>query len=116
MLLPVFAIAQQERTYMGKKYAEEELKSALSLPKNNDLLEKFKLIIPDSATSIAVAEPVLFNIYGKENILFEKPYESYLINNYWVILGSLPKGNKGGTFEIIIDAKNAGVLWISHDK
>ena len=46
----------------------------------------------------------------------QKPYETHLIENHWVISGTLQKGMKGGTFLIIIDARNSKVLKISHGK
>ena len=63
-----------------------------------------------------MAEYILFNIYGKDNIENQKPYETHLIENHWVISGTLQKGMKGGTFLIIIDARNSKVLKISHGK
>ena len=56
------------------------------------------------------------SIYGKENIESQKPYEHYLIKNYWIIAGTLKKDIVGGTFLIIIDARNSKILKITHGK
>ena len=73
-------------------------------------------IINDSATAISIAEPILFTIFGKEHILSEKPYEAYFIEGYWYISGTIPINNKGGGFEIIINAKNCQVIRLTHYK
>jgi len=67
-------------------------------------------------TAISVAEPILFSIYGKDNITKQRPYEIYFIDNYWVIAGTLPKGYLGGTFLIIIDSKDSEIIRITHGK
>jgi len=110
------AYSQNSRTILGKSYAEKELKLALSNEKQHNVVDNKSLIIKDSLTAIKVAEPILFSIYGKKNIESEKPYEIYLIDNYWVIAGTLPKNWRGGTFLIIIDARNSKVLRITHGK
>jgi len=110
------AYSQNKHTILGKSYAEQELKLTLSKEKQHNVVDNKTLIIEDSTTAINVAEPILFKIYGKENIQSEKPYETYLINNYWVITGTLPEDSVGGTFLIIIDARNSQVLRITHGK
>jgi hypothetical protein len=67
-------------------------------------------LIRDSATAISIAEPVLFKVYGKEQILGEKPYKVQRIDGYWHISGTLPEGIKGGVFNIILSAKM--VRWL----
>ena len=101
---------------MGKSYAEKELKLALSKEAQHNVIDNKSPLIKESSTAINIAEPILFSIYGKKNIESEKPYETYLIDNYWIIAGTLPKGMDGGTFLIIIDARNSKVLKITHGK
>ncbi len=101
---------------MGKSHAEKQLKLALSKESQHNVINNKSLLIKDSSTAINVAESILFSIYGKENIESEKPYEIYLIDNYWVIAGTLPEDSSGGTFLIIIDARNSKVLKITHGK
>jgi len=110
------AFSQNDRSLLGKKYAEIELKLALSNESQHNFIYNRELIIKDSSTAIKIVEPILFSIYGKENIESQKPYEIYLIENYWVIAGTLPKDMLGGTFLIIIDARNSKVLKITHGK
>ncbi len=108
--------AQNNRLILGEKYAKEELDAVLAKRPGHNVVDNKELIVKESNTAIKIAEAILFDIYGKENIEEQKPYEKYLIKNYWVISGTLPKGSKGGTFLIIIDAKNAQVLKITHGK
>ena len=71
-------------------------------------------IITDEKTAISIAEPLLFSVYGKENIVKQRPYKIGKVQNYWVISGSLPKPQIGGVFEIIIDSKNGQVIRLTH--
>ena len=73
-------------------------------------------VITDKATAIAVAEPILFKIYGKDQIIKEKPYIVSLVDDYWVLEGSLPKGYVGGTFFIILSSKDGRVIKLVHYK
>ena len=106
-----------DRMILGKQYAERELKATLNEDKSNNVIDNNKIIvIKDSSTAVAIAQPILFGIYGKTNILRQKPYEIYHIDNYWVLIGTLPKGWEGGTFLIIMDDRNCRVLKIIHGK
>jgi hypothetical protein len=107
---------KDNRTILGKSYAEQELKSVLSGKSQHNIIDNKTIIIKDSSTAINVAEPILFSIYGKNNITEQRPYEIYFIDNYWVLTGTLPKGSAGGTFLIIIDSRNSKVLRITHGK
>lgn len=74
------------------------------------------MLISDSITAVQVAEPILFKVYGKANITNEQPYETYLINHYWVIIGTLPKGWLGGTFLLVLDAQDGRIIKLTHGK
>jgi hypothetical protein len=107
---------KNDRTILGKSYAEKELKLALTDVTQHNVIDNKTKIIKDSLTAINVAEPILFSIYGKDNIRKQRPYEAYFVNNYWVICGTLPKNYKGGTFLIIIDSRNSKIIKITHGK
>ena len=104
------------RTVLGKEYAEQELKSSLSDKPQHNIVDNNTVIIKDSLTAISIAEPILFSIYGKDNITKQRPYEIYFIDNYWLIMGTLPSGWKGGTFLIIIDSRDSKIIRITHGK
>lgn len=116
--MPICACAQKnnDRTHLGKQHSEDMLRITLADSSQHNVIKNNNIVIKDSLTAIAVAEPILFGIYGKENIIDQRPYDCYLIDNYWVINGTLPKNTLGGTFLIIFDARNCKILKITHGK
>jgi hypothetical protein len=118
MLLTITAYNQgnNERTALGKSYAKKELMAVLSRKTQHNVINNNTVVIKDSMTAISVAEPILFSIYGKNNIIEQRPYEVYLIDNYWIIWRTLTKNFLGGTFLIILNAKDSKILRISHGK
>lgn len=107
--------AQDSDRWIGnKEYAKEQLEIALE---NKADTTKMKVkLFPKEENAINYAEIVLFELYGKDKIEFEKPYQIYLIDDYWIIFGTLPKGYKGGVFELVFDSWNGKVLRVSHGK
>jgi hypothetical protein len=114
--IQVHTQAGEGRLILGRAYAEQELKSALADTSLHNVVHPGENIIKDSTTAIAVAEPILFGIYGKSNITEQRPYEVYHIDHYWVLTGTLPQGWDGGTFLIIINDRNSEVIRITHGK
>ena len=93
---------------LEKRYAEFQLKKALSQQSDEPILtgEK-KTILNDSISAIKAAEKFLFKIYGKAIIEAQKPYKVYLIDNYWIIWGSYINNE---AFLIILDKRNSNIL------
>lgn len=114
--LTSYGQTKSDRTILGKSNAEQELKTALSEKTQHNFIDNKTAIIKDSVTAISVVEPILFSIYGKDNITKQRPYEIYFIDNYWVIEGTLPQEYKGGTFLIIIDSRDCKIIKITHGK
>ncbi len=109
-----FAQDGGKRTTIGIDYSNKELADALKYTdKKQVLVDK---VIKDKSTAIGVAEAMLFSIYGKENIVKQRPYESYLIDGYWVINGTLPQGWNGGAFLIIMNSTDGRVIKLTHGK
>jgi hypothetical protein len=113
--IPLISFGQNvnETPLTGEQYAKQEIKAALI---NTKVKPFYDTLIGDKETAIAVVEPILFKFYGKEEILSERPYETYFINGYWYICGTLLKEYKGGTFEIIINSINGQVIKLAHGK
>ena len=115
LILPLLVYSQnyKERNVMGEQNARLVLKKAL-----RDKTDKpfYDTLIKDRETAIRVVEPILFKIFGKKNIVRERPYECYLIDGYWYVCGTLPKNFKGGVFEIIIDSRDGKVIRLTHGK
>jgi hypothetical protein len=105
---------QEPRLRYGKAFAEQELKLALTDTTLHNIVDNNTILIKDSSTAISFVEPILFSIYGKDEIMFERPYETYLIDNYWIISGSIPNGVDGGAFLVIVDSRNCKLLKITH--
>jgi hypothetical protein len=102
---------------LGPKIAKEELDRFLKDSSYN--LFNGEVLINDEQTLISIAEPILFNAYGKEQIISEKPYEIYLFGDYWLMMGTFPEfpvGMKGGTFIFAINRKTCEVIGIAHGK
>ena len=114
LTLTVYSQGKDARTFLGKAYAETQLNSVFSDKIEHNIIENKTLIVKDSLTALRVTEPMLFNIYDRDNITKQRPYETYLIDNHWIISGTLPKGSRVGTFLIIIDARDGRVLKITH--
>lgn len=104
-----------ERLILGREYAEKELKKSLSDSLLHNVVGS-RILIDKEENAIKIAEAILFPIYTEENIVRQRPYESYRINNYWVISGTLPTRYLGGTFLIILDARDGKVIRITHGK
>lgn len=103
-----------QRLLIGREFAIKQVKSAIK-DKEISQLSRHPLTI-DKETAIAVAEVYLFKAYGKKQILKERPYEVYLIDGYWWMMGTLPKGWDGGGFEFIMNAKNGQIVRFTHYK
>ena len=116
LLLPfciAFTQCKNENTKLGQSRAEKILHESL---KDTVIHNYVQPVLKDSATAVSVAEPILFGIYGRNNILRQKPYEIHHIDYYWVLEGTLVTGIEGGTFLIILDDRNSKVIRISHGK
>jgi hypothetical protein len=113
LFLPTFCFAQKH-VQLGIDVAKRELKEALAAKTGTNVF--YQDIIPDKQAAIAVAEPILFKIYGTKDIVDKRPYEAYLIIGYWVINGTLAEKTVGGCFLIIISAKDGQVIKLTHYK
>ena len=101
---------------LGKEQAIKDLNETLTDTTQPNFVDNKELIVKNESIAVSIAEPILFEIYGKSNIEDQRPYETYFINNHWVIRGTLNRFSLGGTFLIIIDARNSKVLKIIHGK
>ncbi|MEQ9169533.1 MAG: NTF2 fold immunity protein [Marinoscillum sp.] len=72
--------------------------------------------IDDEETAIKAVEPILFEGYGTENILEQKPYKVSKIDNYWVIEGKQKEPLPGGVFHLVLESKSGIVIYLTHDK
>lgn len=113
IVFPTFGQSLKNRSTVGKEYAEEQVRLAILAGKHSKFPTD-KPLLADKNIAITVAEPMLFNIYGKDNIMRQRPYEAYLVFGFWYVTGTLPKDSEGGTFEIIIEASTSRVIDVNH--
>jgi hypothetical protein len=106
----------QSRTTLSEEFAKAELQRSLTDTTLHNNIDKKREILKDKETAILVAEQILFAGYGRKNIEYQKPYDIYKIKNYWIVSGTLPKGSLGGTFLIIMDARDSRVIRLTHGK
>jgi hypothetical protein len=72
-------------------------------------------LVPDQKTAIAIAEAVLFHVYGEKAIREQRPYVVKHVRDKWIIDGAPPpRGMAGGSFHIIISQRDGRVLEITH--
>jgi len=73
-------------------------------------------LVPDQKTAIAIAEAVLFHVYGEKAIREQRPYIVKHIRDKWIIDGAPPpRGMAGGSFHIIISQRDGRILEITHE-
>ena len=105
----------KKHSRLGLEVAKEELQEALKKPPES-ASPIMQQPLPDSIAAVRFAEPILFRTYGKKPIVDERPYEIYLIDKYWVLMGTLPENWDGGTFTIILDSRDSRVIELTHGK
>jgi len=105
---------RKDPAYLGTESAQRKLRKVLA--GSTYVLLRGDTLIKNKDAAIMVAEAALFPIFGKSKIRSEQPYETYLIDGYWVISGTLPRGWDGGTFEVIINAIDGRFVYLSHGK
>jgi hypothetical protein len=72
--------------------------------------------VPTEQVAAKVAEVILIPIYGEENIKNQKPFTVSLVDDVWVVKGSLPKDQLGGEFIIKLAKRDGRILQVSHSK
>jgi hypothetical protein len=73
-------------------------------------------LVSDQKTAIAIAEAVLFHVYGERTIREQRPYIIKHVRDKWIIDGAPPpRGMAGGSFHIVISQRDGRVLEITHD-
>lgn len=119
-LVLLIAGCQRKRLYdktEGETYARKRIQEVLA-----DTIYAHdrgqQILVNNGELAIKIVEPILFDKYGEEMILDEKPYQAFKVDNYWLVRGSTPDDPnfEGGAFEIIIDSRDARVVRVIHYK
>ncbi|WP_158963816.1 YbbC/YhhH family protein [Myroides fluvii] len=105
---------------------EKEVKDSLrtfniiNMPLNYDGIngiDKVEGYVSDANIAVQIAELILFNIYKKELIIKQRPYNVFFKNNsVWCIEGSLSDDMEGGVFYIEIRKSDGAILKVLHTK
>lgn len=103
-----------QRTFIGRNAAQKYLENVQKSEIHNFIPEEG--LVPDKETAVKISEAILSKIYGKRHIFFQQPFEVHLIDNFWVVKGTLYKGIWGGTAVIVINKKNGEIINVSHGK
>ena len=103
---------------LHKVEADQRLYDALKFKDLPNVIDNKKVIIKDSAQAVNIAEPILFNVYGKKEILNQRPYIALLVDHYWVVMGKQDRGSSSGKrqFIFIIDEMNGNIIKITKQK
>lgn len=87
-------------------------------PEDTTSLNKRGQEVYSAEMAFKIAEPILIDAYGKENISLQKPFHINLVDGIWIIYGTLPKADGrdvlGGTAYIEIRKKNGGFVKAIH--
>ncbi|WP_204378335.1 hypothetical protein [Hymenobacter lapidarius] len=60
---------------LGEAHARQQVQRVISAVPQTPF---YKSLLPTKAVATAMMEPLLFSIYGKGNIIRQRPYEVYL--------------------------------------
>jgi hypothetical protein len=101
---------------IGENLAREILKEALTDSTLHNVINRKDFLLKDKKKAVDFAEPILFDVYGAKEIKKQRPYEVHGIDNYWILSGTLPGGMSGGTFLMIMDARDCRVVRLTHGK
>jgi hypothetical protein len=119
------------RIFVGKEIAQKELSRFINNPEAKpkpDYL-KGRVLIKDEKTLISIVEPILFQLFGEKTIINERPYETYLFDDYWIMRGTMPAlpppvllsngswritTQSGGTFTIVVNKNTCEIIGITH--
>lgn len=72
--------------------------------------------VPTQEVAIKIAEAVLFNIYGQEQIEAQRPYKVSQVEGNWVIEGTISPKSLGGTFTAKISKVDGRIVLVTHSK
>jgi hypothetical protein len=72
--------------------------------------------VPTANVATRIAEAVLNEIYGEEQIQRQLPLRATLRGETWVIVGTLAPGRLGGTAHIEISKRDGQITYLSHGR
>jgi hypothetical protein len=73
----------------------------------------YKDAVPDARTAIAIGEAVMLPVYGRHQVLSQRPQVADLQGDVWYVHGYQPPISAGGTAEAYIDKHTGRILCIT---
>lgn len=75
----------------------------------------------NATMAVEVAEKAIEKKYGRETMLFQRPYQAVLRNDEWVVFGTLPQPKDGGVLiggvaEARVSVSTGRVLKLTHEE
>jgi NTF2 fold immunity protein of polymorphic toxin system component len=107
LALAVLATACQSKSSQDKR-------SAITATHTTDLAAEPARSVPDEQTAIRIADSVLAERYGRDQLESEKPLIATLSDTIWTVTGTLPPGNEGGVAEIEIRKADGRIIHVTH--
>ncbi|NJK92684.1 MAG: hypothetical protein HC904_13185 [Blastochloris sp.] len=123
--VPVISLIDFLASYTGTKvrYDDEGHIVFLTPDKTSDYPTKLEYVpsaikdrdvVPDEATAVAIAKAVCLPIYGESSISRQLPLKAKLINELWIVRGTLGKEFVGGVIIVEISKKDGKIYSVSH--
>lgn len=72
--------------------------------------------VPNQSAAIAIAVAVWVPIYGEQTISRQRPYIARLVDDTWIVEGSLTQGIAGGVARVEIAKKDGRILRVTHGR
>lgn len=97
----------------GKQVAQSQLNQTLFSERVGNVVNPKSSLIKTDQTAVAVAEPLLFSIYGEKTTVDSRPYDVQKIDNCWIVLGKSAReaaGSGGGYFLTILNEMDSRVV------
>ncbi len=107
-------LPEQEYQSLEQKYVQKYYSVVMSAKEQK--YSRKGGFVPDEQTAIAIAVAVWKPIFGNDNIENQKPWRAYLVNDTWIVIGSLPEGYSGGVAWAGISKQTGEILHVTHDK
>jgi len=108
------------RYYVHKKEQDSNLKRYISdslyFASENRIIPKTSRKIKNKKELIKLVEPLLFEKFGEQEIISEKPYQIFMARGFWVITGTMKCGYAGGTFVSVVDSESGEIVLLTHFK
>jgi hypothetical protein len=74
--------------------------------------------VPNAEVAVKIAEAVLIPVFGKQQVLSERPFKARLEGELWIVEGTLNCAGicDGGTAEVRISKKSGEIIRMIHGK